>query len=205
MKSASLILPALAATGTASPLATTRNRYSAPHPVSVPIERRPNTAAPGVKAKANLHVSRARFSPKSKGVAKRGSLLLTDVGDQFYYTTVTIGSGQSFKVDLDTGSSDLWVPGPQCSSSDGSCTAGGGHINLSDRSVHDAGVSFSDSYGSESASGEKGYFGVSTSESGFSFQAQGLLVLSFSFGADGGVKSSVGEVPIAALGLKSFG
>ncbi|RKO89907.1 aspartic peptidase domain-containing protein [Blyttiomyces helicus] len=183
MKSASLILSALVGTTTASTL------------------RRPNAAAPGVKSTANLDVARARFTPKSSGVAK-SSL-------RSYYTTVSIGNGQSFKL-------GSWRPvlllGRQL------------HRRrrpnqLSDKSVHDAGVSFSDSYGSGSASGEvyngpytlagssvkKGYFGVSTSESGFRFQAQGLLALSFSFGADGGVTSSVGEVPITALGLKSFG
>ncbi|CAG8555363.1 22379_t:CDS:2 [Cetraspora pellucida] len=35
--------------------------------------------------------------------------------DFSYYSPITIG-GQNFTVDLDTGSSDLWVPGIQCSS-----------------------------------------------------------------------------------------
>ncbi|RKO85923.1 aspartic peptidase domain-containing protein [Blyttiomyces helicus] len=219
MKSAILIASALAATATASPVGGFS--YSAPHPVTIPIARRPNDASPAAKARANLPIARARFSKaKSIGAAKRG-LPLTDVGDQFYYTTVSIGNGQSFKVDLDTGSSDLWVPGPKCTDSDGSCTAGGGSIKLTDKSIHSAGVTFSDSYGSGDASGNvyygpytlagatvtKGYFGVTTSEAGFDFAAQGLLGLSFPFGTNipGGVTSSVGEVPILALGLKSFG
>ncbi|RKO90484.1 aspartic peptidase domain-containing protein [Blyttiomyces helicus] len=220
MKNA-LVLSAIAATASASPLVHKGTTFSAaPHPVSVPIARHTSDASHAARAKANLDVAHARFSKGSSGNVKR-SLPLTNVGNQFYYTTVTVGNGQSFKVDLDTGSCDLWVPGPKCSSSDGSCTAGGKPISLIDKSVHSAGVTFSDSYGSGSASGnvyygpytlagataKKGYFGVTTSEAGFDFQAQGLLGLSFSFGSaiPNGVTSSVGEVPIVALGLKSFG
>ncbi|RKO90913.1 aspartic peptidase domain-containing protein, partial [Blyttiomyces helicus] len=82
------------------------------------------------------------------------------------------------------------------------------------------GVTFTDEYGDGSAvSGDvyfgpytfagattnHGYFGVTNKEAGFAGQPQGLLGLSFSFGKDGGVTSSVGEVPIVALGLQSFG
>ncbi|RKO88348.1 aspartic peptidase domain-containing protein [Blyttiomyces helicus] len=116
---------------------------------------------------------------------------------------------------------ESWVPGPACSSSDGSCTASGNPISLSDKTIHATGISFSDQYGSGAASGKvyygpytlagatvtKGYFGVTTKEQGFTFAAQGLLGLAFSFGKHipNGVTSSVGEVPITALGLKSFG
>ncbi|RKO87412.1 hypothetical protein BDK51DRAFT_43236 [Blyttiomyces helicus] len=107
MKNA-LILSAIAATASASPLVHKDATFSAaPHPVSVPIARsNPSNASPATRAKANLHVANARFSKASEGNVKR-SVSLINAGNQFYYTTVTIGNGQSFKVDLDTGSCDL--------------------------------------------------------------------------------------------------
>ncbi|RKO86402.1 aspartic peptidase domain-containing protein, partial [Blyttiomyces helicus] len=213
MKSALLLLSALAASAAAAPHSTG---------TTVSIQRHPKTSAPGVRAKANIASARSRFAVSKDGtIAKRGEGSLINGGDEFYYTTVSIGNGQTFNIDLDTGSSDLWVPGPQCSSSDGSCTAGGGPIDLSDSSISDTGNTFSDNYGSGSASGEVytgpyslagastsgNSFGVTTQEAGFTFAAQGLLGLSFPFntGSNTGVTANGGSVPIQALGLHSFG
>ncbi|RKO90900.1 aspartic peptidase domain-containing protein [Blyttiomyces helicus] len=226
-----LILSAIAATASASPLVQPNTFSAAPHPVSVPITRNSSYTSPAARAKANLHLARSRFSSKSDPRAKRS--LITNIEDHFvsvdpavkhlrdYFTTISIGNGQIFKVVLDSGSSDFWVPGPKCQSSDGSCTAGGKPISLIDKSIHSTGLTFSDSYGTLSAAGDvyfgpytiagvtakKGYFGVTTSETAFNDQAQGLLGLSFSFGSSNpnGVTATVGEVPIVALGLKSFG
>ncbi|RKO90486.1 hypothetical protein BDK51DRAFT_44922 [Blyttiomyces helicus] len=106
MKNA-LILSAIAATASASPLLHQSSSSAAPHPVSVPIARENPTNAPrAVRAKANLAVAHARFS-KATQTTVQNSLPLTNVGNQFFYTTVSVGNGQSFKVDLDTGSCDL--------------------------------------------------------------------------------------------------
>ncbi|RKO90969.1 aspartic peptidase domain-containing protein [Blyttiomyces helicus] len=213
MKSAFLILSALAASAAAAPQSSG---------TTVSIQRHATDAAPGVRAKGDVASARARFAVNKDGsIAKRGQSLLTNGGNSFYYTTVSIGNGQVFKVDLDTGSSDLWVPGPQCTSSDGSCTAAGGPIDLSDSSISDTGNTFSDNYGSGSASGEVytgpykiagastsgDSFGVTTTEKGFTFAAQGLLGLAFPFTQGGatGVTANGGNVPITALGLQSFG
>ncbi|RKO89932.1 aspartic peptidase domain-containing protein, partial [Blyttiomyces helicus] len=220
MKSAFLILSALVATATASPVAS---HTADPHPASLSIARRPSAASRGERAKASLAISRARFSALSNGVAKNSVTLVDDVNEGFFFTTITIGNGQSFKIDLDTGSPDLFVPGPACKSTDGSCTSGGKPINLADHTIHPNGETFHNSYGGDTASAsgdvyvgpytlagvtaKKGFFGVTTSEAGFAMEAQGLLGLSFPFGntLPHSVTAKVGEVPIVALGLKSFG
>ncbi|KAI8814933.1 aspartic peptidase domain-containing protein [Cladochytrium replicatum] len=115
---------------------------------------------------------------------------LTDDQDYVYYVTTTFGNGQTFSMDLDTGSSDTWVRGASCTSSDGSCT--GSKLSTSDSTLTSAGASFSTSYGSGSVSGKiyKGpvaiggakasslYFGVSTKETGFSGN-DGLIGLGY--------------------------
>ncbi|KAI8812393.1 aspartic peptidase domain-containing protein [Cladochytrium replicatum] len=53
---------------------------------------------------------------------RAASSLLTDDQDFMYYMSTTFVNGQSFSMDLDTGSSDTWARGASCTSSDGSCT-----------------------------------------------------------------------------------
>ena len=47
----------------------------------------------------------------SGAVTRIPSSNLTDFGDELYTTPITLGNGQSFTVDLDTGSSDVWLRG----------------------------------------------------------------------------------------------
>ncbi|RKO90914.1 aspartic peptidase domain-containing protein [Blyttiomyces helicus] len=219
MKNA-LLLSALAATATASPLVQHSTSSTAPHRVSVPIFPQAQHRLPPRQGRGQLGCSsRSLLHPAHPRAKRRG---MCPSPTRVIYSTFVPHDrqhrhGQVFTVDLDTGSRDLWVPGPNCASKDGSCTAGGGPINLADTSVQSAGLTFSVSYGTGSVTGDvysapytlagattsKGYFGVTTCE--FNQPSQGLLGLFFSAGNDGDVTAKVGWVPIVALGLQSFG
>ncbi|KAI9361214.1 aspartic peptidase domain-containing protein [Zopfochytrium polystomum] len=122
-----------------------------------------------------------------------GGAPLTDIADELYICPVTLGNGQQFFLDLDTGSSDTWFRGPNCTSSDGSCGQPDQRtVKLSDKTLTSLSKSFSTSYGSGSVSGliYKGpvtlagktatiAFGVSTSETGFNDPGDGLMGLAF--------------------------
>ncbi|KAJ3139733.1 hypothetical protein HK101_003618 [Irineochytrium annulatum] len=78
-----------------------------------------------------------------------------DEGDEYYICPVTLGNGQSFQLDLDTGSSDTWFRGSACKSSDGSCgTPGQRQVNTDDSMLKPQGKTWSTSYGSGSVSGQ---------------------------------------------------
>ncbi|KAJ3139739.1 1,3-beta-glucanosyltransferase [Physocladia obscura] len=131
--------------------------------------------------------------PLAPPVNGRRSGDLVNDNNELYTTTATIGM-QQFWFDLDTGSSDVWVRGLTCISSDGSCGSSDQlAFDITDSSVYDTGNNFSTSYGSGSVSGEvysgpvslagvsAGFlnFGVSTSETGFNSPADGLWGLSY--------------------------
>eukprot|EP00966_Prymnesium_polylepis_P097559 2259968-Prymnesium_polylepis.1 len=76
---------------------------------------------------------------------------LTDVSNSYYYGSVSLGTpAQSFKVDFDTGSSNLWLPSSSCTN----CPSTASAYDSSASSTYVAnGESFSIQYGSGSCSG----------------------------------------------------
>ncbi|RKO94801.1 aspartic peptidase domain-containing protein [Blyttiomyces helicus] len=230
MPPALLILLALAAAATASPLVNPStslaevitpasplvNDTSVPAPVSVAIARKYTGDSPGARAKANLPFALARFSKKSK-LAKRGSSPMIYSGKLFYYTTVTVGNGQTVETFLDTGSDDFWISGPNCQSPVGNCKLPGKLINLTDPTIHSTGETFLDEYAAGNVYGniyygpytlagattQKGHFGVSFFETNSFAELQALLGLGFNFQDTTGI-DAVGQIPIVALKLKSF-
>ncbi|KAJ3104761.1 hypothetical protein HK100_004004 [Physocladia obscura] len=157
--------------------------------IHVPMQRKQT-------AKNNrVPVSSSRIQKLSGKWARNAgfdSANLTNVGDLLYTVEVTIGSGQKVILDLDTGSSDIWARGLDCTSSDGSCgSAGQNSIDTTDPALTSTSLTFSDVYGSGSLSGTVYIgpvnlagatshvgIGVSTAETGFS-DVDGLLGLAF--------------------------
>ncbi|KAJ3271804.1 Vacuolar protease A [Terramyces sp. JEL0728] len=114
---------------------------------------------------------------------------LKNIGNYFYSVYVSIGNGQLFLLDLDTGSADTWVRGPACTSTDDSCT--GSKLSLADNTIVPYGKSFQVTYGSGQLSANiytttvniggaiaNIPIGVSTYENGFSGNA-GLVGLAY--------------------------
>ncbi|KAI9327711.1 aspartic peptidase domain-containing protein [Zopfochytrium polystomum] len=124
---------------------------------------------------------------------RQGSAPLYNSDDLLYNAPVTLGNGQSFLLDLDTGSSDTWFRGPNCRSSDQSCgLSSQAKVKTTDTTLKATSLSWSTSYGSGSVSG-KVYtgpvkmagltatisLGVSTSETGFAGVGDGLMGLAY--------------------------
>ncbi|KIJ14864.1 hypothetical protein PAXINDRAFT_134519, partial [Paxillus involutus ATCC 200175] len=84
------------------------------------------------------------------GAQKRGSGgdALTDANSQLWYGTISVGTpANTYTVDFDTGSSDLFLPGPNC----GSTCSGHAVYNPSSSSTSkDLGKTFSLLYGDDS-------------------------------------------------------
>ncbi|KAJ3296467.1 hypothetical protein HDU76_006725, partial [Blyttiomyces sp. JEL0837] len=170
-------------------------------PITVRISRRHSDLGKTQRVLKNAKSVASRFGPGNNGEGpqrRATSAPLTNLNDLLYSAPVTIGNGQAFALDLDTGSSDLWVRGPSCSSTDGSCTGTKACIivtlKTTDSTIKDKGTTFSVSYGSGSASGEVYTgpvslagatatipFGATTKETGFGGAAfDGLLGLGYS-------------------------
>lgn len=142
-----------------------------------------------VKRRSLKHVSSEVAVLKTK--YKTGSYLtratseqLSNYMDDSYYGQITIGTpGQTFLVLFDTGSSNLWVPGFPCTSSNAACQGHNTYNAGASSTAQQNGESFSIAYGTGSLSGYlatdtvtignmkiKGQtFAVATSEPGSTF------------------------------------
>ncbi|KAJ3250718.1 Vacuolar protease A, partial [Boothiomyces macroporosus] len=112
---------------------------------------------------------------------------LTNIENSFYSCPVTVGNGQKFNLDLDTGSSDTWFKGSHCVdvNNDGSCK--GPVIDLSDPTVKKANVrAVENHYGSGNATLEVYYADVKIGDS----VARSLPI---------GVASKVQHIPMEGL------
>lgn len=91
------------------------------------------------------------ISPNTPGGADNNALLNKD--NELFVVPVTLGSGQVFSLDLDTGSSDTWFRGPKCRSpKDTSCF--GSKVKLGDPTFKMTSFSFQTTYGSGAVIGD---------------------------------------------------
>ncbi|KAJ3305786.1 hypothetical protein HDV03_000895 [Kappamyces sp. JEL0829] len=150
-------------------------------PVSIPIAKK---VIPGASPEAVRKISTAHTMSKyiQPGDGERSDTPLTNVVNFLYTCNVTVGNGQVLSLDLDTGSSDTWVRGKGCSSTDGSCDPDLQYVDATDASLKRiAGKTYSVQYGSGSVKGDiynapvaigglTAHYpiGISTEETGFS-------------------------------------
>ncbi|KAI9315436.1 hypothetical protein DFJ73DRAFT_930913 [Zopfochytrium polystomum] len=173
----------------------------------------PRLQHPLKAAKMSIQRAQTVFSKNARAARLDGNGLavpsnnLTNFRDLLYTTTAFFGDGQQLIVDLDSGSSDTWARGPNCTSVDLSCGPGssGSVSNESFKSTKQRSTfptrpspprvsTFSDTYGSGQAQGDiyKGpvtlagltanmTFGVTTEEQGFANlgDGDGLFGLAF--------------------------
>ena len=149
-------------------------------PIIAKIQRKQSTYSKKQRAVHSANrITQRHSNKKSKAQDSSSTTQLPNENDLLFGVNVSFGNGQTFLADLDTGSSDTWIRGPDCTSTDGSCD--GTKLSTTDRTITDTGVSFQTGYGSGSMSGEifNGPvtiasstatipFGVSTEETGFS-------------------------------------
>lgn len=93
--------------------------------VLVPVTLADSPGTVGLKIVKNRHVEKQQLQKRATGTIQA----TLDNGITLYSTNVTIGTPpQSFTLDVDTGSSDLWVPAasaPICQDrSQGGCPVG---------------------------------------------------------------------------------
>ncbi|KAJ3197192.1 Vacuolar protease A [Irineochytrium annulatum] len=91
--------------------------------------------------------------PGAKGNGSdKSSAPLLNLHDNSYNCPVTLGNGQKFMLDLDTGSSDTWFRGPNCQATDDSCE--GAKVDLSDPNLSRTGLSWTTHYGMGMVAGD---------------------------------------------------
>ncbi|KAJ3153710.1 hypothetical protein HK101_001721 [Irineochytrium annulatum] len=154
----------------------------------------------------SLHLShrepRQILSPRASA-----SAALTSYNDLLYTVPITLAeTDQVFNLDLDTGSSDTWIRGPNCKAADKGSECKGDSVDIVKgvkNGLKDMGTQFGQVYGSgqvyaeiyegtlsaTGASSENIYFGVSVSESGFTNGtiSDGILGLGFEYISNIGV------------------
>ncbi|KAI9324948.1 aspartic peptidase domain-containing protein [Zopfochytrium polystomum] len=190
MKLGSILLAAASLAVASASAAPLENGSAVIHKVAIskPANAKPHNTQRAIKRWAN------RILPGNSTLERRqSSAPLTNESDELYNAPVTLGNGQSFLLDLDTGSSDTWFRGPNCKSSDQSCgVSGQPTVKTSDSTLSSTSLSWTTSYGSGSVGGKvyKGpvqmagvsasiSFGVSTSETGFAGVGDGLMGLAY--------------------------
>lgn len=108
---------------------------------------------PVAKQQAEQAAERRKVKAKRQSSVALTDQYVSPSEDAAYYGPVTIGSGdgsaQTFELIFDTGSSDVWVPGPDCGILKG-CV----HSTKYDEGGTDLGTTTSITYGSGSTAGE---------------------------------------------------
>jgi len=116
-------------------------------PMRVHKAKLPKALPQGVSA------AHARMHAKYSSLRQDGhSIGLHDFADAQYYGTISLGTpGQNFLVIFDTGSSNLWVPGPKCT--DMGCTVHQKYNSAASSTYQANGTAFSIEYGSGAVKG----------------------------------------------------
>ncbi|KAF9344488.1 hypothetical protein BGX26_004315 [Mortierella sp. AD094] len=126
-------------------------KVSTKHGHAVPLSRNPNYKH---NTKAQINKMNARYGHRSGARildGTTGTVPLTNVNhDVEYYGSVSVGSpAQVFKLDFDTGSSDIWFPSSTCNTS--ACKAHNRFAATKSSTYKKDGRSWKISYGDKSA------------------------------------------------------
>ncbi|XP_017106549.1 cathepsin E-B [Drosophila bipectinata] len=160
----------------------------------IPIQRSPNFKRTRAAAKAEMFYIARKYN---LNVATNSSAVekLSNYDNFQYYGNISIGTpGQNFQVQFDTGSSNLWIPSSQCTST--SCMVHTRYSSYQSSTYKSNGSIFNITYGTGSVSGfmsqdvvsvaglviRNQTFGEVTSESGTNFlnaSFDGILGLAF--------------------------